>query len=94
MFIQTSTGGAMAVSVDTRSTLRRYSGGLITVVCRHCDHRAEMPFADLAEQIGWDVEIERPRRFRLKCSSCGNKAPALTVSLPYPHGASKSRAPA
>jgi hypothetical protein len=70
----------MAISVDSSGTLRRYAGGLLTVICRYCDHTHEMPVADLAARIGWDAEIDRPRRLRLKCTKCGNKSPALTVS--------------
>jgi hypothetical protein len=70
----------MSISVDTRRTLRHYAGGWITIICRHCEHRPEMRVEDLARRMGWDTEIERPRRLRLKCTQCGHKGPALTVS--------------
>ena len=69
----------MAVAVDTSRTLRQYSTAWITLICRHCPHRKEMLVAELAQRVGWDTVIERPRRFRLRCSKCGNKEPALTV---------------
>jgi hypothetical protein len=70
----------MTISVDTNGTLRRYLGGWLSIICRHCEHESEMPVEQQAERIGWDSEIDRPRRLRLKCSKCGNKSPALTVS--------------
>jgi hypothetical protein len=70
----------MVISVDTKSTLRRYAGRTLTVICRYCEFRGTMPVAELAARIGWDTEIERHRRLRLKCSKCGEKEPALSVS--------------
>lgn len=70
----------VAISVDTRRTLRHYAKGSITIICRYCDHRKEVAVTYLARRIGWNSEIERARRLRLTCSRCGNRSPALTIT--------------
>jgi hypothetical protein len=39
-----------------------------------------MKVDELAALIGWDTEVERPRRVQFKYTKCGNKGPALTVA--------------
>jgi hypothetical protein len=68
----------MAIPVNPDDTLARYASAWITLKCRGCGRRHELPATELARRIGWQTPFERTQE-RLRCTCCGRRSPMVQV---------------
>ena len=68
----------MAIPIRPDDTLARYASAWITLKCRGCGRRHELPAAKLADRIGWKTPLGATVS-RFRCSQCGRREPHVQV---------------
>jgi hypothetical protein len=68
----------MAIPVHPDDTLSRYPSAWISLHCKGCGHRQDVPATELAQRIGWKTRIDTVRP-RFKCERCGTRKPVVKV---------------
>ena len=77
-FAPLSDDWVMAIPLKPDDTLARYASAWITLKCRGCGRRHELPAAELARRIGWKTPIGRTGA-RFRCTQCGRREPQVQV---------------
>ena len=68
----------MAIPVNPDDTLARYASAWITLKCRGCGRRHEVPAAELARRVGWKTRFAEAAP-RMRCTQCGRLGPNVQV---------------
>jgi ribosomal protein L37E len=68
----------MAIPVNPDDTLARYASAWITLKCRGCGRRHELPASELAGRVGWKTTFAQSGP-KMRCTRCGRRGPNVQV---------------